>query len=151
MIFAKAKPLLFWAKTTMDNEELRSYFQHDIFASRNGIEIDEIGINSATAHMQVTPQHLNAGGACQGGAIFTLADLAMAVAANQAGLQSVSVDTNIQFLSAGRPDTTLHAKATMLAGHHRLPSFQAIVTDDSGTTIAVATAMFYRKTKEIKH
>lgn len=133
----------------MEKEELRQYFQKDVFASRNGISIDDIGDTWATAHMDVGPEHLNAGGACQGGAIFTLADLTMAVAANACGMQSVSVNCNIQYLAPGLIGR-LSAKAVMLADHHRLPSFQATVTDEKGTTVAIVTAMFYRKAKEIK-
>lgn len=49
---------------------------NDHFAVAAGCRIIEIGEGRAVATMLVTHEHLNAGGVCQGGALFTLADLA---------------------------------------------------------------------------
>ena len=46
----------------------------DRFAAGCGARLVEIAPGTATAIMEVTPSHLNAGGVCQGGAIFTLAE-----------------------------------------------------------------------------
>ena len=43
-----------------------------------GVELLETGNGYAKARMLIKPEHLNGGGVCQGGAIFTLADLACA-------------------------------------------------------------------------
>jgi hypothetical protein len=40
----------------------------------------------------VTEKHLNAGGVCQGGALFTLADLAFAAVANSRGRLTLSLN-----------------------------------------------------------
>ena len=50
----------------------------DVFAARAGVQLTEVNEGYARAEMVVTEAHLNAGGVCQGGAIFTLADLAIA-------------------------------------------------------------------------
>ena len=47
----------------------------DVFARNMGASITEIREGYARAEMVVTKEHLNAGGVCQGGALFTLADL----------------------------------------------------------------------------
>ena len=54
----------------------------DIFAAKVGAQLTMIGEGCAEAVMTVTHDHLNAGGVCQGGAIFTLADLALAAVMN---------------------------------------------------------------------
>lgn len=49
------------------------------------------------------PRHLNAAGTVQGGALFTLADFAFAVAANAGGVLTVSLQNSISFLRAAKP------------------------------------------------
>ena len=43
----------------------------DKFASNNGIQLTEIKSDYAKAQLKVTKEHKNAGGICQGGALFT--------------------------------------------------------------------------------
>ena len=50
-----------------------------------GAQIVEVRDGYARAEMTVTCEHLNGGGACQGGALFTLADLALAAVMNSGG------------------------------------------------------------------
>ena len=76
---------------------IKEFFKNDIFATNAGIEIESAGKGFATAVMRVEPEHLNAGGTTQGAAIFTLADLALAEAANSSGKLSFSIASNIQF------------------------------------------------------
>ncbi len=61
---------------------IKEYFEGDRFAMDAGIIIDEIKEGYALLHMTVDERHLNGAGWCQGGAIFTLADLAFACATN---------------------------------------------------------------------
>lgn len=60
----------------------------------------EVREGYAKARMQVTEKHLNAGGVCQGGALFTLADLAFAAVANSRRQLTLSLNAQITFLSA---------------------------------------------------
>ena len=61
---------------------LKEMLSADRFAAEAGVELLEISPGYAKARMKVTEKHLNAGGVCQGGALFTLADLAFAAVAN---------------------------------------------------------------------
>ena len=47
----------------------------DRFAANAGCRITEMDERHAVAEMTVTAEHLNGGNVCQGGALFTLADL----------------------------------------------------------------------------
>ena len=60
---------------------LKEFFKGDRFAVLAGCELTEIREGYARATMTVEERHLNGGDVCQGGAIFTLADLAFAAAA----------------------------------------------------------------------
>ena len=53
-------------------EKLKEILLHDRFAAEAGVELMEVREGYAKARMQVTEKHLNAGGVCQGGALFTL-------------------------------------------------------------------------------
>ena len=57
-------------------EKYKEFFKSDRFAANAGVELLEVKPGYAKARMLVTEEHLNAGGVCQGGALFTLADLA---------------------------------------------------------------------------
>ena len=45
--------------------------QNDRFAANSGCILKEVREGYARAELLVTPEHLNAGGVCQGGAYFT--------------------------------------------------------------------------------
>ena len=52
--------------------------ENDRFARMIGAQLTEVREGYARAEMTVAKMHLNGGGVCQGGALFTLADLAIA-------------------------------------------------------------------------
>ena len=54
----------------------QEFFKNDRFATNAGVELIEIKEGYSKARLVITAEHLNAGGRTQGGAIFTLADLA---------------------------------------------------------------------------
>ena len=50
---------------------LKEFLKADRFATCAGVELLEIKPGYARACMEVTDRHLNGGGVCQGGALFT--------------------------------------------------------------------------------
>lgn len=56
----------------------QEFFKNDLFATNAGVELIEIREGYSKAKLEIKPEHLNAGQRTQGGAIFTLADLALA-------------------------------------------------------------------------
>ena len=72
--------------------------QSDRFAANVGARLTEVEEGRAVAEMTVTKEHLNAGGVCQGGALFTLADLALAAVMNSHGKLTFSIESTISFL-----------------------------------------------------
>ena len=62
---------------------LKDYLnQFDRFAAAAGAQVVHVEEGCAKAVMMVEERHLNGANVCQGGAIFTLADLAFAAAVN---------------------------------------------------------------------
>ena len=89
----------------------QEFFKNDLFATNAGVELIEIREGYSKAKLEIKPEHLNAGQRTQGGAIFTLADLALAAAANSHGTLAFSLSSNITFLRASGPGDTLYAEA----------------------------------------
>ena len=83
----------------------------DRFAANNGIQLTEVREGYAKAEMTVEECHLNGGGVCQGGAIFTLVDLAFAAVCNSHGLLTFGINNSICFLRSARLEDHLIAEA----------------------------------------
>jgi acyl-CoA thioesterase len=97
--------------------------------------------------MAIQPHHLNGLKSVHGGAIFTLADFAFAVAANSHGVPAVAVNVNIAFLkSASSGVLRAVARETSL---HKLATYTVEVTNEAGELIALFQGMAYRKMPKV--
>lgn len=119
--------------------------QTDRFAANAGCRVTEVDERHAVAEMTVTKEHLNAGGVCQGGALFTLADLAMAALMNHQGNLTFGISSNVLFVSSAVEGDHLRAEAVSVNDHHKLPSVEVRVTNQDGRLICHVTGMGYRK------
>lgn len=115
---------------------LRKFFRRDRFAAAAGIRLEEARPGWARASMKVRDRHLNGADVVQGGAVFTLADLAFAVACNAHGLLALAVDVTISFLRPTRSGT-LVAEAREVARSRRLSRCEIEVKDAGGELVAL--------------
>ena len=99
----------------------------------------------AVAEMVVTNAHLNGANVCQGGALFTLADLAIAALMNARGQLTVGISNSIMFVSSAKEGDLLRAEAVSVCDHHKIPSVEVRVTNQEGRLICHVTGMGYRK------
>ena len=127
----------------MDIKELLN--QTDRFAANAGCRLVVVDEHHAIAEMNVTAEHLNGGRVCQGGALFTLADLAIAALMNQSGQLTFGISNNIMFVASAKEGDHLRAEAIFVANHHKIPSVEVRVTNQTGTLICNVTGMGYRK------
>lgn len=125
-------------------QELLEFFKKDRFAANAGAELLEIKEGYARTRMLITPEHLNGGGVCQGGAIFTLADLAFAAAVNSHGVLTFSTSSNITYFKSVSQGY-LYAEAREIVNHHRMPYAEVRVTDEAGELVAIFTSSGYKK------
>ncbi|MBR1595891.1 MAG: PaaI family thioesterase [Phocaeicola sp.] len=123
---------------------LFDFFKNDRFAVMAGVELMEISEGYAKARMLITKDHLNGGGVCQGGALFTLADLAFAAAVNSHLVLTFSTSSNITFFQSVAQGY-VYAEAREIVNHPRLPYAEVKITDEGGRLIAVFTSSGYRK------
>jgi len=128
----------------MDTATARKIFANDRYAALSGVNIVEAGLGYCTTSLKIEKKHLNAANVVQGGAIFTLADLAFAVASNSHGQLALAINVNISYLSAVSAGT-LYATATEVSEPDRLGAYDVVVTDEKQRVIARFNGMVYRK------
>ena len=130
-------------------DKLKEFFsKNDLFARHNNIELLEAGEGRALASMKIEPYHFNGAGTVHGGAIFTLADFAFAVASNSHGKLAMGINTSVNFVKAA-VGGTLYAEATEQSINPKLASYSVMVRDDLQETVAIFQGMVYRKNESI--
>lgn len=123
--------------------------RNDRFAANAGCRITEVDAQHSVAEMTVTGEHLNGGNVCQGGALFTLADLAIAALMNFHGNLTFGINNSIMFLSSAKVGDVLRAEAISVADHHKIPAVEVRVTNQYGHLICHVTGMGYRKNAQL--
>ena len=121
-------------------EQIRACFAGDRFASEClGAVIEVAEPQHAVVSMVLRGEHRNAVGNPMGGAIFTLADFAFAIAATgHSERVTVSQSANIHFLSAAKGET-LKAEATCIKAGRTTCLYAVDVHDELGTHVAYVT------------
>ena len=128
-------------------EEVQRVFRNDRFATDAcGCRVVEASHGHAVCEFDITPGHRNEKGGVMGGAIFTVADLAFAVASNVGEPVTVSVSSSIEFMSAAKGERLI-ATADVDKNGRTLGFYNCLVTDELGTPVArvTQTAMHLRQ------
>ena len=128
--------------------ELKSRFSADRYATElTGAEIVSAEPRHAVCTLPLRPEHLNAAGTPMGGAIFTLADFAFAVAANGfSETVTVSQSAHIHFLSPAKGNV-LTAEARCLKAGRTVSLYAVEVTDELGGYVAHVTVSGFTVTR----
>ena len=126
-------------------DELRAFFAKDLWATDAcGCRIVEAARGHAVCEFDITPTHKNARGAVMGGAVFTLADFALAIASNVGEEPTVSVANTIEYMSAAKGERLIATAEADKSGRS-LGFYTIDVVDDLGTHVARMTATCFRR------
>ncbi len=121
----------------MTLEEKREFFKQDRFAvETTGLEIISVGENTAKVKLKIEDRHLNGLGFLMGGAYFTTADFAFAVATNDDVNKVVTSSSTINYLRSVKGDE-LYAEAKLLKNGRSICFYQIDLTDKEGNLVAV--------------
>ncbi len=120
----------------------------DRFAQSIGAQLTQLREGYAKAELTVEARHLNGAGVCQGGVIYTLADLSFAGVANSHGILTLGISNTLTFLKSAQLGDHLTAECTELLDHRRLPYCDIRITNQQGQLIAVMTGLAYRLNKD---
>ena len=118
-------------------EEARAFFRQDLYASENGIVLDEYTEGGSVCSVELTDRHRNAEGGLMGGAILALADFTFAAAANNAHHPTVAQQVSLNFLNASK-GCRLTAAASCLKSGRTSCVYVIRIKDDLGKDIAQA-------------
>ncbi|WP_079535454.1 PaaI family thioesterase [Phoenicibacter congonensis] len=130
--------MLFTKDATL--EDVQKKFSNDHFANDVvGCRLTEVGVGHSVCEFDIEEKHLNEKGSVMGGAIFTLADFAIVTASAIEQDASVSVNINIEYLSAPK-GKKLIAEANVDKEGRRLGFYRCLITDDLDRKIARVTA-----------
>lgn len=131
----------------MENiNEVKQFFTNDRFATKNGMYIEEIGEKYAKCALEITDDHRNALGALMGGVPYTLADFAFAVASNWQNIGTVSLNTNMAYLSQPKGNK-LFAEAHLQKDGRTTCYYSIDIYDELGTKVANAVTTGFHISK----
>jgi acyl-CoA thioesterase len=128
---------------------VRGLMARDRFAAACGVTLESVRRGRARTTLRIARRHLNGVGVVQGGAVFTLADLAFAAACNSNGTVAVALDVAITFARPGLSGT-LTADARQVSVSRRVSVCEVRVTDDAGEIVALFRGTAFRKDEPVE-
>ena len=130
-------------RTMTEIDKIRQRFENDRFATnQTDIKIDEAHENYSKCSFEIQTHHLNGIDKVMGGAIFTIADFATAVAANGVDKKSVSLSNTINFLGQPKGKTVI-AEAKIVKSGKTVSVFEVNVYDELNTPVAFVTSTIF--------
>ena len=129
-------------------ESIRELFLTDIFAVNLGIRIDDISEGRADASLEISGEMLNGAKVANGGVTFTLADYALAIAANTLG-ESISLtsNVNISYCGAVRRGDVITAEASVSVKKGRSAFLSVSVRNQKGEIVALVQGVTRQLTR----
>lgn len=132
----------------MTNEQMLAFSNQDRFAAHCGCELIEACNGKAKTRMVVKKEHLNGAGVVHGGAIFTLADFAFAMASNSHGNLALAINVTVSFMTAVKTGV-LTAEVNEISRNHKLAAYVMRVTGEQGDLVASLQGTVYRKKDQL--
>lgn len=131
------------------SEIVNKMFQSDAFSQWLGISLEEVSEGKCVLSMTIRKDMTNGFGIAHGGITYSLADSALAFAANSHGRQSVSIDTSINHIEPLTEGDKIIAVATENALKNKF-GFYTIEIKKDEKTVALFKGTVFRSEKEWK-
>lgn len=128
----------------MENKYKQFFYEQDAYAKHTGIEIVVVEPGYCKALMPIKDFHLNGVKTVHGGAIFTLADYAFALASNSHGQIAVNINASISYVTAVKSGVLL-AEAKEASLNPKLGNYIINITNEQNEVIAIFHGTAYRK------
>lgn len=129
-------------------EIVQRMYDHDAFSQWMGIEIMEVGNGTCSLRMTVREEMTNGFNILHGGISYSLADSALAFAANTRGNQSVSVETSISHLKPVHPGDVIVAKASERKNGKRSGIYDIEIFNQDEDCVALFRGHVFRSEKK---
>jgi acyl-CoA thioesterase len=130
-------------------DTVKENFYADRLPNMLGIELLELSEGKAVVRMEVKEEHLNLLGTTHGGAIFTLADTVMGLAANsRRGRVSVTLNMQINYLRTTKAGDILTAVSAEENLTRKTGVYSVRISDSNGALVALASGTCYALTEK---
>jgi len=123
-------------------------FKNDSFSKWLGIERVLDGAGNFILRMTVRNEMLNGFNIAHGGITYSLADSALAFAANGHGIQSMSIETSISHTKSVKEGDILTATAMEKSLTNKIGIYEIIVSNQKDETVALFKGTVYRTGRE---
>ncbi|NND72201.1 MAG: hotdog fold thioesterase [Rhodothermales bacterium] len=123
---------------------VESMMEADLFSQWLGIRILMIDAGECELEMVVRDEMVNGFGIAHGGIVYSLADSALAFAANTRGKVSVALNNSISYPAAVFPGDCLRAVCSELTSTRRTGTYDVTITRDA-EVVALFRGLVYRK------
>ena len=119
-------------------------YSNDAFSQWLGIERLLVEPGRCRLQMTVREEMTNGFKIAHGGITYSLADSALAFAANGHGVQSLSIDTSINHLKPVKTGDVITAEAKELSVTRRTGIYQITISNQEGDQVAIFKGVVYR-------
>ena len=119
----------------------------DAFSQWLGIEVAEVAPGHSLLYMELRPEMCNGFGIAHGGIAYSLADSALAFAANGHGRMALSAKTSIAHLQQVRAGERLSAKCTEINAGHKLAHYHIEIRNAGEALVAHFEGTVYFSSK----
>ena len=120
----------------------------DAFSQWLGIEVLEVAEGFCKLKMIVRDEMTNGFNIAHGGIAYSLADSALAFAANSDGIQSLSIDTSISHTKKVMNGDKLIAETEEVSKNEKNAVYNISITNQNNITVAHFKGTVYRTKKE---
>jgi acyl-CoA thioesterase len=127
---------------------VREMVRKDAFSEWLGIEVLEIAPRRSTVRMRVRPEMVNGFGVSHGGVVYSLADSALAFAANTHGRVTVAIENSISYPSPVAVGDVLTAVAEEEAQTGSLGFFRVLVRNQDDVVVSTFRGTVYKTKRD---
>jgi len=134
-------------KNNLANKVVDAMFDNDSFSQWLGIERSTVEEGRCVLKMKIRKEMLNGFQILHGGIYYSLADSALAFAANSYGIKSVSIETSISHILPCKEGDEIVATTNEISLSNKIGIYNININNVEGNLVAVFKGTVYRTGK----
>jgi acyl-CoA thioesterase len=123
---------------------VRGMFAKDAFSQWLGVEVLEMAPRRSTVRMRIREDMVNGFGVSHGGVVYSLADSALAFAANTHGSVTVAIENSIGYPNPVHVGDEITAVASEESFGNRVGYYRVTVTNQNEAVVGVFRGTVYK-------
>ncbi|MCH8329960.1 MAG: hotdog fold thioesterase [Bacteroidetes bacterium] len=118
------------------------------FSQSMGMKLESIGYGECVVTMAITEAHLNGFGVIHGGVTYSLADTALACAANSHNNLSMAVEVSMSYPASATVGDLLSATAEEISKTNKLAVYNILIVNQEKKVVGIFKGTVFRTGKE---